>query len=211
MADTVLTLVRHGETEWNLSGKQQGHRDSPLTERGIAQAESLALALEEARFSSIYSSDLGRARSTAHVIAKRLGMKITFEKCLRERDLGILQGLTVGEFRTKYPGEYARFHSRDPDYVLPGGESVRQRYDRIISCLCGIAEKHRGGSLLVVAHGGVLDSTLRRIFGFSLAKRRCFSLLNSSINVVCVNGDEWRLVTWGSVAHLGGVDALDDT
>ena len=190
MAATLLTIIRHGETEWNRAGIQQGHLDSPLTRRGLAQAEALAGHLQGLRFDAIYSSDLGRALSTANIIAARINLKPTARTCLRERNLGIMQGLTIEEFQARYPDEYAGFSSGDPDYAFPEGESVVQRHERIIGCLKSIARVHPAQDILVVAHGGVLYSVIRYIFQIPLGVRRPFSLLNSSINVIRAAGPE---------------------
>lgn len=205
-----MTLVRHGETEWNLSGRQQGHLDSPLTPRGLAQARAVAAGLDGTTFTALYSSDLGRALTTARVIGERLGLPVRSERCLRERHLGILQGQSKEEFRERQPAAAAELASGNPDFVLPGGESARGRYERVVGCLAGMALRHTGGELLVVCHGGGLDSVFRRALALPLEQPRRFSLMNGSINVVEIDGDEWRVTTWGSVAHLGAVAALDD-
>jgi probable phosphoglycerate mutase len=210
MAATKLTIIRHGETEWNLAGIQQGHLDSPLTTRGLAQAEALADHFDGYRFDAIYSSDLGRALRTGEIIASKFGVRPATRECLRERNLGIMQGLTMKESREKYPEEYAHFSAGDPSYVLPKGESVVQRHERVISCLSGLIEAHPGQDILVVAHGGVLDSVIRHIFHIPLGVKRPFSLLNSSINVISAGENGWRLLTWGSVVHLKGGAVLDD-
>jgi len=99
--------VRHGETEWNLAGKEQGHLDSPLTALGVRQAQALANGLWGKGIQVIYSSDLGRAVRTAEIIADRLGLPLNVESDLRERHLGVMQGLTMKEFRDRFPDEAA--------------------------------------------------------------------------------------------------------
>jgi probable phosphoglycerate mutase len=121
-----------------------------------------------------------------------------------------MQGLTIKEFQARCPDEYAIFTSGDPDYAFPEGESAVQRHERIIGCLKSLAGMHPGQDILVVAHGGVLDSVIRYIFQIPLGVKRPFSLFNSSINVVRAGEDGWHLVTWGSVAHLEGSAVLDD-
>jgi probable phosphoglycerate mutase len=147
MADsnsTLLTVVRHGETVWNRIGRQQGWLDTELTELGRAQAKAIAGALAGREFDAIYSSDLGRAMRTAEIIAAVLGMEVVPSSGLRERNLGILQALTMAEFRQKHPGEYERFASGEADYRLPGGESIRDRYDRHVACAQELAARHPG-------------------------------------------------------------------
>ena len=72
MESTDVIVVRHGQTQWNTERRFQGHHDSPLTQKGISQAEALARRLAKERLSALYSSDLGRARQTAELIAERM-------------------------------------------------------------------------------------------------------------------------------------------
>src|SRR5215217_8566820 len=94
---TELILLRHGETEWNALGLLQGHRDSPLSAEGLRQADALAARLATVSFSALYSSDLGRALQTAGRIAARTGHQVHADARLRERGLGVLEGLTREE------------------------------------------------------------------------------------------------------------------
>ena len=207
---TELTAIRHGETEWNRIGRQQGHLDSSLTRHGIRQAKLIARHLKNSSFDYIYCSDLGRAAQTAGIIAERLQLKPIMESGLRERNLGIMQGLTIEEFRHRYPEEYEKYISDDPDYALPDGESVRQIHERTIKTLKEIVDKNRNKKIIFVMHGGNLDSLFRHVLGIPLNQRRSFSLLNSSLNAFTVEGTTWRLKTWGDISHLKGLTALDD-
>lgn len=207
---TILFVVRHGETEWNLIGKRQGHLDSPLTESGVKQARALADDLLGEGIEVIYSSDLGRAVETAAIIGTRLELSVNVDRRLRERHLGLMQGMTKGEFRDRFPEEFAAFESRDPDYALPGGESVRQRFERCVACCAELAAQHPRGKVLVVTHGGVLSSLFYHALGIPLTEPRRFSLFNAAINSFSVCGDSWRLETWGDISHLRGMIPLGD-
>jgi 2,3-bisphosphoglycerate-dependent phosphoglycerate mutase len=207
---TLVYVVRHGETEWNLISKQQGHLDSPLTERGIEQAHALAAGLRDRGVELVFSSDLGRAMATADIICKRLGLSARKDMRLRERHLGSLQGLTKDEWRMKYPDEWMAFNSGDPDYCFPGGESARQRFERSVGCVEELAIQHCRRIILIVAHGGVLSGLFYRATGVPLDVPRRFSLFNAAINSFTVSGTNWRLDTWGEVCHLRGMATLDD-
>ena len=206
---TSVFAVRHGETEWNLIGKHQGHLDSPLTERGTQQTRALAAGLVGRGIESVYSSDLGRALRTAEPICAELGLSVQTDERLRERHLGSLQGLTKEKFRHRYPDECRQFGSGDPDYCLPGGESIRQLYERTVGCIEDLAEKHTGKTVLIVSHGGVLNGLFYRAVSLPLSEPRRFSLLNAAISNFSVCGDLWRLETWGETSHLRGLVALD--
>ena len=207
---TELIIVRHGETKWNAQGLQQGQLDSPLTGLGVRQADAIAQALVRCKFQSLYSSDLGRAVATAERISARTGRKVIRDPRLRERRLGIMQGLTMAEFEQAYPAEYATFRSGDIDYVLPDGESIRQRYDRVIACLEQIAASRPGEQVVIVTHGGSLDSAFRRAMQMDLASPRTFKLYNASINSFFIDRGQWRMGMWGSVEHLGDLETSDD-
>jgi probable phosphoglycerate mutase len=203
MKKTQVIIVRHGQTDWNIKGIRQGHLDSPLTELGIAQAKALGRRLAHESFSALYSSDLGRAVHTAKMIALATGHKVITDPRLRERHLGIFQGLSAEEIKTKYPEEYKLHRTRGPDYVIPGGESVRQQTERNAACLNEIAEKYFGQTIAVVTHGGVVSGFFRRTLSIPLEAPRRFEFVNAGLNVFVYDEGTWFLQTWGDVSHLG--------
>ena len=135
MERTQFIIVRHGQTQWNHRGIRQGHLDSDLTARGIAQAKALGIRLAREHFTTLYSSDLGRAVHTARIIAASTGHEIVTDARLRERHLGIFQGLDGDQIRAKYPEEHRLHRTVGPDYVIPEGESVRQQVARNVAYL----------------------------------------------------------------------------
>jgi 2,3-bisphosphoglycerate-dependent phosphoglycerate mutase len=191
-------------------GRQQGHLDSPLTANGIRQAQLLAGGLARKSIDLLFSSDLGRAMQTAEIIAGRLSLDVHSDARLREGHLGIMQGLTREEFEERYPEEASRFNAREPDYVLPGGESLGRLFNRNIGCAEEIIRNHPGKSILIVGHGGVLRSFFHKAMHTPLGGRRRFSLYNASINAFLISDGEWNLATWGEIAHLGDLKSLDD-
>jgi len=212
MERTQVIIVRHGQTEWNIANIRQGHLDSPLTEEGIGQAKALARRLMREKFSALYSSDLGRAVQTAQIIAHATGHEIVTDSRLRERHLGIFQGLVGDEIREKYPEEYKLHRSLGPDYVIPGGESVRQQVARNIGYLNEIAAKHEGETILVITHGGVLSGLFRHTFSIPFEAPRRFEFTNAGLNVFIYEQGSWFLQTWGDLGHLANrsTDDCDD-
>jgi probable phosphoglycerate mutase len=202
MATTRLILLRHGETLWNLEQRYQGHLDSPLTDAGVLQSGALASRLAGYAFSALYSSDLGRALQTAEIIAKRTGHTLATDSRLRERHLGIFQGLSKREIRQKYPQEYGLYKSGGPDYAVPNGESATQACARLLDCLNELARRHAGESIVVVAHGGVLSALLIHTLGISSGAPRRFERHNGSWNLFVCRDEKWFLETWGDVSHL---------
>lgn len=210
MDGTQFIIVRHGETAWNLDIRWQGHLDSPLTARGVAQAEALARRLSEMKFSALYSSDLGRAYQTARIISDATGHRIAVDERLRERNLGIFQGLRTDEIQQSYPEEYGLHKSIGPDYVIPGGESLRQQVERNLSCLEEIGQRHAGESIVVVTHGGVLGGLFRHTFCIPFESPRRFESTNGSLNIFVYEKPHWVLQTWGDISHLNSFSTPDD-
>lgn len=152
---TELWLIRHGETNWNLTGRWQGQApDAPgLNETGRAQALTIYEQIKESNFSAIYSSDLLRARQTAELIAQPLGLSIFFEPRLREIDLGKWEGMLSEEIEAIYPQELAQ-RARDPFHSpAPDGESPYDVAKRVLIAINEIATRHPAESILIVAHG----------------------------------------------------------
>jgi len=207
---TQIILIRHGETEWNLSGRWQGHADSPLSPRGVSQATALGERMKKEDFNFFYSSDLERAQHTARLVGGPSGWTPTLMESLRERDLGVLEGLTTDEMLVTKPEEYQSFREDGTDYQVPGGESFRQFYNRCSQALEDIANKHPGKKIGVVTHGGVLGAIFRYVLQIPLEAERNFVLLNCSINRLEKTNGGWNLVSWGDIAHLDGLAALDD-
>lgn len=200
-----ITLVRHGETDWNAAGRLQGQLQIPLNRRGRAQAEAIATHLQDARIHAVYSSDLLRALQTAQVIVRHSGQEIHEDKRLREWDLGVLVGLCQAQAEHDQP--YAARIRREylVDEPIPGGESIRQRFERVIEAVSEIAARHRGESVLVVSHGGPLGDCYRRAVGRGIRERMRIDLRNASINQVCIDGDDWSLSFWARTEHLAAV------
>ncbi|MGH7824835.1 MAG: histidine phosphatase family protein [Candidatus Binatia bacterium] len=208
MERTQLIIIRHGQTQWNIAGIRQGHLDSPLTDRGVAQAKALARRLAHESFSALYSSDLGRAVGTAKMISATTGHEIVTDARLRERHLGVFQGLSGEEIKEKHPEEYRLHRSIGPDYVIPSGESVRQQVKRNVDCLTETAKKHSGETIVVVTHGGVLSGFFRHTLSIPLGAPRRFEFVNAGLNVFTYAGD-WLLQTWGDISHLGAGGTCD--
>jgi len=205
---TRIILIRHGETDWNAEGRIQGHLQIPLNRRGRAQAEALGTYLEDTKLDAIYSSDLLRALQTAWAIARRSGHSIREEVRLREWDLGVLAGLHRRQAEHDQPRAAKIRRDHLVDEPIPGGESMRQRYERVTRVVADIAARHRGESVLVVSHGGPLGDCYRRATGIGIEERTKIDLFNASINEIRIDGDDWVLESWGQIGHLAVIGSL---
>jgi len=210
MNDTKFIVIRHGETAWNAEGRIQGHLDSSLNEEGLAQALLLGERLGDEPFDHFYSSDLGRALQTAQPIADRSSKIPMTAQQLRERNLGIFQGLTGKQCEHRYPQDYRLFHRREVDHAMPGGESIRQLNQRVSGFFDEIAARHAGQTIVAVTHGGVLDALYRHVMRIPLERPRDFPIYNASLNIVRFSGGRWFLDVWGDISHLTRDAAQDD-
>lgn len=205
MTATQLIVVRHGETLWNSEGRYQGHLDSPLTAKGLAQSQSLARRLAGVPFSALYSSDLGRARQTAEIIGEATGHSTQLESRLREQHLGVFQGLTKLELRARLPLEFDDYRRGDPDHVVPQGESARQRHQIITGCLDELAKHHADETIVIIAHGGTLSALFRHAVGVPLEVPRRFRVANTALNRFTWKNERWCLEVWGDATHWEGI------
>src|SRR5258708_38497662 len=170
----VISLVRHGETEWNLTRRYQGWNDSPLTRRGVAQAEAIGRQLArmpEAQGVPVVASPLGRARRTAELIqAARSDLSaIAFDERLKEISIGSWDGLDRNEIEALAPGI---FDGNDGEWYFrtPDGETYDAFAERIDAWLAEQGER----ALIAVAHG-IVTRVLRGLYA-RLPRRTALSL-----------------------------------
>lgn len=208
---TRICVVRHGETAWNIARRLQGHLDVPLNELGWAQAHAAGYRLRQECFTALYSSDLTRAWTTAQTIGEAIGLEPQAAPGFRERRYGVFEGLTYDEAEQQFPEEYARFQARDPLCDFGGqGETLQAFYERIAASLQEVAARHVGETIVVVAHGGVLDAINRFVRQQPLQTPRDFHIPNAGLNWLAVDGDGWRIDAWALTDHLseGSLDEL---
>jgi probable phosphoglycerate mutase len=157
---TRFLLIRHGQSVWNREARWQGQGDPPLTERGRAEARSLAARLLRERPERLVASDLLRAAETAALLAAALGLEARLEPRLREWDVGAWSGLTLAEVERRFPDELARVRAGDPEVRPGGGESRRELQARALAALSGLAREEAGRCVAVVTHGGLIRTLL---------------------------------------------------
>ena len=200
-----LCLVRHGETTWNTEYRLQGHLDIPLNSNGIRQAHATGRHLENIRFNAVYSSDLERAHTTAGIITQYqpISLEPVCLPDLRERHYGILQGLTHTEAEIQHPEVFHHFKARTPAYSLEGnGESLLDLTQRISTTLHDLIRSHPGEQILIVTHGGVLDTIYRIVTGADISAPRTWMIPNAAINWIEHADNTWRLREWAVQSHL---------
>jgi broad specificity phosphatase PhoE len=173
-------LVRHGETEWNRTGRRQGQLDAPLTESGLAEVQRVAERIESLSVDGVFSSPLGRAVATAQTYAQVLHHTITTVDDLKELDHGDMAGMTNDEIERAFPGEMARRSQDKYQWRFPNGESYADADRRAASALRQIAESGRLRPL-VVSHEMIGRMLLRNLLGLEPEEALQLGLLRTVI------------------------------
>jgi|SRR5271157_266622 len=201
-----LILVRHGLTEWNSSGRFQGHSDIPLSEMGRQQAEALAARLSSEHIHTIYASDLERAQATARIIAARQQCTPTSDAHLREISFGAWEGLTYDEIRRRDPAALSRWEANGQEVTPPGGETLGQLVWRVQPAMDEIRARHVDETVLIVAHGGPLQVLLCLSLGLAPSMYWQFHLAPASISEVAFWPAGAMLNLLNDTCHLNGAN-----
>ena len=197
-----IFLVRHGETDWNLEKKAQGHTDIPLNERGVRQAVAVAHHLRNLGRFNVLSSDLIRASETARIIANQLGTQHQESPHLREQGFGIFEGKPYAEVGQELDSLSQKLQLPRHEVQPTDGESAKMVWNRIqpvIDSLCS--------DTIIVCHGGTLGLALAKLLGGDFSLARSFWFSNACINELerQQNGVV-KLIRYNDVAHLKGIE-----
>jgi broad specificity phosphatase PhoE len=210
---TTLYLVRHGQSAGNAEGRFGGHSATPLSELGRHQAEVTAKHLLKERITVIYSSDLNRAKQTAGFLAQLTGLPVKETDVFRERNIGVLEGLTFDEAEQEFPGDYRALVDRNIMHVITKGESYRQLVDRVAKAVDEILDKHKGGKIAVFAHTGTICFLTLHLLGALNADTVCTPWIvtsNCGINKFEFRGrDNLRVLSLNDTRHLSQVSGND--
>ncbi len=199
MTRHTILLVRHGETEWNLVRRYQGWRDSPLTERGIAQAQAIGRLLSTLAGiepAELVTSPIGRARHTAEIIRACLGgtVPLRCDDRLREISLGSWDGLDRAEIAARAPGIFDGEGRYEWYFRTPDGETYEAFTTRIADWLGAAGDRF----LIVVTHG-IVTRILRGIYAglpraaalrLPVPQDRVFRLAEGTIDEIAIEPSE---------------------
>jgi len=199
-----LYIVRHGETQWNLEGRIQGHKDSPLTELGIKQAKWLAEELREIKFDSIYSSSLMRAHRTAEIIRNNNELNIIKLDELKEINLGLWEGMLSSEIEELYFEEFKNFWYYPHLYKTNSGESYYDFKDRVIPAIEKILADLGDKNVLIITHTVVLKIILIYLENQSIEKLWEPPYIHpTSLTIIEYNDDKLAVSIKGDISHNG--------
>lgn len=195
---TTFYLVRHGQTEWNVERRIQGHKDSYLTEEGKIQASQVAETLKDVHFDAVYSSDLIRAKDTAEIIVQRKNLAVKTTQALREKSQGRLEGRLSREVREELK-ELWDIYDRLSDEekmaykAVPDAESLDEVMSRFLTFMRETAVAYPGKTVLLVTHGGVMRTLLFKLGAATHDQLPSGSVKNTGCIVVESDGIEFRL------------------
>ena len=197
-----LILIRHGETNWNLSGRFQGVSNTKLNQSGIDQAHIVTNILKSSRAHSLYSSSLTRAMEMSEIISQGLSLKIVPMIKLQELNLGELEGITGDAMKSQYPEIYSAWGT-DPSVVsMPGGESLQQLQTRTWEAVEAISAQHTSGTSLVVSHNFVIVCIICKALGVDLSRFHQFHVNLGSLTTIEFKNDMWNLISFNDHSHL---------
>lgn len=162
---THLYLIRHGQSAGNAEGRFGGHGPTPLSDLGRQQAELTAIALAKEGINAIYTSDLLRAVQTAEPLARMLDLPINRSEAFRERNVGILEGLTFDESKEQFPRDYYALINRNIHHVITEGESYRHLLRRTTTELNNILRKHGRERIAIFSHTGAICFVTLNLLG----------------------------------------------
>ena len=192
MTKTVIGLLRHGQTNWNIDFRLQGIADIPLNATGIAQAVTAGQLIDGSQWDILLTSPLSRARDTADIVAKAAGFQvIQIEPLLLERSFGEAEGLLYEEWRAKYEDTNA----------VPGAESLAELRDRALKLLDKLASTYSGQRVLTVSHGALIRKLLRVASNNELP-REGERLGNASMSILGHEDGVWSVIDYAP-ATLG--------
>ena len=192
---TTLFILRHGETVNTLDGplRYNGHFDVDITAKARAQMAQRGIEFSDRDITTIYASDLKRCRIGAEIIAEKIGCPLILRENLREMKMGDWEGLTLNEAREQFPEQVEKKFADFINYRIPGSETIPEVEERIYPEFDRIISRHRGETVLIVAHGGVNLLFLTHILGLPNTE-----IFNLDQNFGCINqvliGDDFRKV-----------------
>jgi broad specificity phosphatase PhoE len=180
----IFYIVRHGQTNWNIQGKTQGHGNSDLTESGESQAKQLAESLVDHNIDYVFTSDLGRAVQTAEIVGNRLGLKVEKTDGLREMGFGVWEGLLIKEIQKDYAEVYNTWRNEPHLVNIPGGETLHIIKERVDKFIEGINEKYDNKRIVLITHSITLRVMLLSFLNSGMENVYRIKQDNTALNIV---------------------------
>ncbi len=198
---TRLVLLRHGQTDWNTSGRFQGQEDIPLNETGLQQARRVAPLIASLHPTALYCSPLGRARQTISPVADILDLPVTYDDRLREISVGSWAGLTLDDMSRIDPAFQLALKAGQDYRRSPTGETSSEVGVRVAEGLADIAAQHEGQTTLIASHGLAIRMGTGVLLGFDFDHAwRLGAMTNCGWTILEERSDGWHLACYNRSA-----------
>lgn len=198
-----LFLIRHARSTWNAARRIQGWADPPLDDVGREQAARLGDRLRRDPPNVLYTSPLCRARQTAEIVGRTIGVPVELDERLKEHDMGDVTGLTREAFEERYPELVRCWREKPERFRFPGEEDVDAFRARVVEGFDEIVARHEDGAVAAVTHGGTLGAYLSSLLGLR-SRFSPFRFSNASLSVVEIGSGRTRVVLLNDTCHLRG-------
>jgi len=199
---TTLLLVRHGQTESNITGYFMGRSNEDISELGYTQVRSLSSRLTEFPIASVYTSPLKRTLNTARLLAEPHKLEPEVLDDLIEIGLGDWEGLHRDEISGKWPEIWRQSRIDPSDITLPNGESFQQVTERAVRAFTQMVAGNTGQHVLAVTHDAVIRVLVAHVLGTSNSIYRRLEINNASLSIIRAEDGRARLLTLNDTAHL---------
>jgi len=201
---TTVILVRHGQTNSNVTGFYMGWSDEDLDERGYTQAHRLSSRLARLPIASVYTSPLRRAYATAAILAEPHELELKVLEDLIEIRLGDWQGLHTDEIKRRWPELWQQSRIDPSELTMPNGESFRQVTERAVQAFETVVGANRGKPAVIVTHDIIVRVLVAYTLGVSNSIYRRFEINNTSLTVIRVVNSNSQLIRLNDTSHLEG-------
>ena len=192
---TKIGFIRHGNTDWNIEKRAQGHSNNPINEMGLQQAHAIGKRLEQENWDMIISSDLLRAKKTAEIIASYINLPIKLDQRIRERDRGGITGTIEEERVMKWGKDW-----REIDFGKDRQETSEEVRARGVDFVYDVLDQYQEKKILVVTHGKLLNETLLALCPETTAERDL--VRNSSMTIIKEDNGTFDYLIYNCSCHL---------
>tara|TARA_Y100001970_G_scaffold234209_1_gene292405 strand:+ start:30 stop:647 length:618 start_codon:yes stop_codon:yes gene_type:complete len=200
----TIFLIRHCETDANISQIPQGVRDVPLNKKGIQQSEQIALWACEQNFDQILSSTSSRAQDVARMISTKIGIEVKSDVRLCEFDQGIFDGMPLEQIRKDHPEFIQSWRNDDPTNLrMPQGETFGEVQKRMVQVCEEIAFQNDNANIAVISHNLSIKSALCFGLNIPLIQFRNIEVNLASFSVISIEHNQWwRVEKMNDLCHI---------
>jgi probable phosphoglycerate mutase len=204
-------IVRHGQTNWNILGKTQGHGNSDLTKSGESQARELAEAMVNYPIDYVYSSDLGRAVQTAEIVGEKIGIEVQKTTALREMGFGVWEGLLIEEIKKDHADTYDTWRNEPHLVNIPEGETLHIIQERLDNFIKEINEKYDNKHILLVSHSVTVRVMLLSFLNSGMENIYRIKQDNTALNIVEFRDYGPVIVKMNDTSHIKNNEKINNS